>query len=100
MDTEDRDFDKWFDSYSPAVDPVRDLTRAVERIEFHSSKTADSLSDIEHAQRTYHEELNGALIHGVLSRVPNIEKLLGTIKTYLLVIACLLGYIAYKLSEG
>jgi chemotaxis regulatin CheY-phosphate phosphatase CheZ len=100
MDKEDRKFEEWFDSYSPAVDPVRDLTRAVERIEFHSSKTADSLRDIEFAQRTSLEELNGALIHGVLSRVPNIEKLLGTIKTYLLVIACLLGYIAYKLSEG
>lgn len=100
MDKEDREFEKWFDSYSPDANPLRELTRTVERVEFHSSKAADSLSDIEHAQRTYHEELSGALIHGVLSRVPNIEKLLGTIKTYLLVIAWLLGYIAYKLSEG
>jgi hypothetical protein len=99
MDKEDRKFEEWFDSYSPAVDHVRDLTRAVERIEFHSSKTADSLRDIEFAQRTYLEELNGTLAHGVIARVPGIEKLLGTIQTYLLVIVGLLGYIAYKLSE-
>lgn len=99
MDTEDREFEEWFDSYSPQTHPVTDLTGAVERVEAHSSRMADSLSNIEETQRTYYDELSGTLTHGALARLPDIERVLGYIYTCLLVIICLLVYIAYKLGE-
>lgn len=98
MEKEDREFEEWFDSYSPPTNPVDDLAKVIERVESHSSQMAHSLSNIEDGQRTFHADLSGALAHGALARLPEIERRLGYINTCLFVNACALVYIAYKLS--
>jgi len=94
VDTKDKEFEDWFDDRSPVENPAKVWSN----IEYNTSQTMDILNNIEAAQRENHSDFGIALSDGALSRLPIIESHLRNINACLVIVACALVYIAYKLS--